>query len=127
MTAKFRDLESEPAKTEVAIEKVTTNVGILSDAWQMDRVERDAAEDLYELKLEESKNAIVRAFNAQVVSGKKSTNAFDGLATILSGTSTEATSTVDLSALDQAKSLDFADELGIMHRAVMSLISRFSS
>jgi len=119
MTAAFRALESEPAKTEVSIEKVTTNVGILADAWQMDRVERDAAEDLYELKLEESKNAIVRAFDAQVVSGKKGTNAFDGLATILSGTSTEATSAVDLSTLDQAKSLDFADELGNMLSVLM--------
>lgn len=112
-TAKFRALNEEPTESEVAIEKITTKPGILSSKWTMDRVAKAAANDLYELKVAESKNAIIRMFNKTLVSGDTATETkgFDGLDKALTGSSTEFTSAVDLTSLDKATALAFATEM----------------
>lgn len=113
MEAKFRALNSEPAKTKPEIERITTSVAILSDSWDMDRVAKDAADDLYALYLEESKNAIIRGFNKTVINGDTATDAdgFDGLDKAVKGTSTDMASKVDLSAVTKESALAFSEEM----------------
>lgn len=120
MTAAFRALGSEPAETEVKVEKVTTQVGILANSWKMDRVAKDAASDLYELHLQESKDAIIRKFNATIINGDttKEKNGFDGLAKAIKGSSTEFTSKVDLTTVTEATALSFAEEMDTMFAAL---------
>lgn len=112
-TAAFRALNEEPEASEVTIKKITTKPGILSSKWDMDRVAKAAAEDLYELKVAESKNAIVRGFNKALISGDTTVDAkgFDGLDKALKGSSTEFASAVDLTSLDKATALAFATEM----------------
>lgn len=120
-SAAFRALGAEPAKTAPVVEKKFTQVAILSDKWAMDRVAKDAASDLYELYLEESKNAIVRKFNATFFNGDVATeaNGFDGLAKCLKETSTEATSAVSLASVDQKTALAYMEELDTMISGLM--------
>ncbi len=115
-TATFRALNEEPTASEVAIERITTKPGILSSKWDMDRVAKAAAEDLYELKVAESKNAIIRSFNKTLIDGDTitETKGFDGLAKALDGSSTEFTSAVDLAALNKDAALAFATEMDTM-------------
>ena len=89
MEAKFRALNSEPAKTKPEIE------------------------DLYALYLEESKNAIIRGFNKTVINGDTDAEAdgFDGLDKAVKGTSTDMTSKVDLSSITKESALAFAEEM----------------
>lgn len=112
-TAGFRELNEEPTISEVSIERITTKPGILSSAWQMDRVAKKAAEDLYTLKVAESKNAIIRKFNTTMINGDTTSEkkGFDGLAKALKDSSTEFASKVDLSAIDKATALAFATEM----------------
>ena len=119
--AAFRALGAEPAETAPVVEKKSTAVGILSDKWTMDRVAKDAAGDLYELYLEESKNAIIRKFNSTFISGDtaKETNGFDGLAKALKGSSTEFTSKTDLTTVTQAAALAYMEELDTMLSGLM--------
>lgn len=119
-SASFRALNSEPTKTEPKIEKVTTSIGILSDSWDMDRVSYQAAPDLYTLYLKESKNAIIRKFNATVISGdtKKDANGFDGLDKAIKGSSTEFTSETDLSTVTEAAALAWAEEMDTLFSAL---------
>lgn len=121
MEAKFRALNEEPAKSKPEIERITTRIAILSDAWEMDRVARDAAPDLYETYLEESKNAIIRKFNSTVVGGDTETdaNGFDGLDKALKGTATDFTSNVDLSVIDKSSALAFAEEMDNLFSALV--------
>lgn len=113
MVAKFRALNTEPEKTKPEIERITTSVGILSDAWDMDRVTKQAAEDLYQLHIEGSKKAIIRAFNHAVINGDTTVeeNGFDGLNKAVTGSSTEIVSKVDLSTIDKDSALAFANEM----------------
>lgn len=121
MTAAFRALGEEPQETDMTFERITTNVGILSASFNLDRVAKDAAVDLYNQKLAELKNAILRAFNKQVVGGDKvsQTNGFDGLAKTLKGTATEFTSAVDMNTIDKASAMKFATEMDTMLSALM--------
>ena len=113
-SAAFRALNSEPAKNNAKVTKQTTQLAILSHAWEMDRVAKNAAEDLYELQLEESKNAIIRQFNNTLINGTGASNSFDGLNKAITGSSTDASSTTDLSTVDQAAALAYAEELDAM-------------
>lgn len=124
-TAHFRELNAEPTKSEVKVKKVTTKVSILSDAWNMDRVAKAAADDFYQLKVEESKNSIVRGFSKCVIQGDSAasntdteTNGFDGLDKILKGTSTEMTSAVDLTSVDKEGALAWAEEMDTLLSAL---------
>ena len=96
-SAAFRSLNEEPKASEV----------------KMDRVAKTAAEDLYELKVAESKNAIIRKFNAMLIAGDTATEekGFDGLAKALKDSSTEFTSAVALTALDQPTARALATEM----------------
>ncbi len=115
-TAAFRKIDVEPAVADVEIKKYTTKPGILSSAWQMDRVAKGAAEDIYELKVVESKNSIIRGFNKTLITGDTTVDAdgFDGLSKALTGSSTEFTSLVNLSTIDKDKALAFANEMDIL-------------
>lgn len=120
-TAAFRALNTEPAKSKVEIERVKTQVAILSDAWDMDRVAKDAAPDLYALNLEESKNAIVRKFTATVINGDTNVdeNGFDGLDKALKGSATEFSSETSLDAIDQATALAWCEEMDTVISALL--------
>lgn len=115
--AKFRDLNAEPDKSDAKMTQVTTNVAILSDAFDIDRVARQAADDIYQMKLEELKFSIIRGFNHAFINGDKAktsdktSSGFDGLSKILKGTSTEVTSAVDLSTVTKEAALAFSEEL----------------
>lgn len=121
-TAKFRALNEEPEVSNIKVEKVTTQPGILSSAWDIDRVAKAANEALYQEKLTEGKNAIIRGFGDAFINGKKAENSlgFDGLSTILKGTSTEMQSAVDLTAVTKESALAFASEMDDM----LSLLTR---
>lgn len=121
MQAKFRALNTEPADTKPEIERVTTQVAILSDSWKMDRVTKDAAEDLYQLYMEGSKNAIIRAFNATLINGDtdKDANGFDGLDKAIKDSSTDFTSKVDLTSIDKESALAFASEMDTLLSELM--------
>lgn len=122
MEAAFRAINTEPTKSKPEIERITTRVAILSDSWDMDRVTKDAAEDLYQLYLEESKNAIIRKFNKTVINGDTDTeeNGFDGLNKALTGSNTEFTSAVDLSVITMESALAFAEEMDVL----LSILTR---
>lgn len=115
-TAKFRALNAEPKISDVKVKKITTSPGILSDSWNMDRVAYAANNDLYLLKVTESKDAIIRAFGDAFINGDTETdaNGFDGLSKALTETSTEFTSAVDLSAITKDSALVFASEMDDM-------------
>lgn len=115
-TAKFRALNAEPEISDVKVKKITTQPGILSDSWNMDRVAYAANNDLYLLKVTESKDAIIRAFGDAFINGdtKTDANGFDGLSKALTETSTEFTSAVDLSAITKDSALVFASEMDDM-------------
>lgn len=120
MTAAFRAINTEPAVSEVKTKRITTKVGILSNSWSMDRVAKDAASDLYQLHLEESKNSIIRKFNATIINGDttKEAEGFDGLAKAIKGSSTEFTSAVDLTNITKESALVFAEEMDTMFSAL---------
>lgn len=120
-SAEFRALNEEPTASEVKIKKVTTKPGILSSKWDMDRVAKAAAEDLYELKVAESKNAIIRKFNKTLIAGDTATEekGFDGLDKALKGSTTEFASAIDLTALDKPTALAFATEMDTLLAALV--------
>lgn len=115
-TAAFRALNTEPEISDIAVEKITTQPGILSSAWDMDRVAMAANDDYYLEKLSECKNAIIRGFMDAFINGDTTAdaNGFDGLSKILTGTDTEVTSAVDVSSIDQSVALAFASEMDNM-------------
>ena len=121
MSAKFRKLNTEPTKSKPEIERIKTQVAILSDAWDMDRVTKDAAGDLYQLYLEESRDAIIRKFTMAVINGDTSVDedGFDGLDKAIKDSSTEFTSETDLSVVTQASALAFSEELDTMISALL--------
>lgn len=121
MQAAFRSLGEEPTKSAVEVERITTNIAILSAAFDMDRVAADAASDLLQLHIEECKNAIIRAFNKQLIGGDKTaeTKGFDGLAKALKGTKTEFTSAVDMAAITDDSAMAFAEEMDTMLSSLM--------
>lgn len=116
MEAKFRALNTEPTKTDSKEKAITVTPGILSGAFDIDRVAKAANESLYQEKLTELKNAIIRGFGNAFIKGDKTVdaNGFDGLSKALSGTSTELVSAVDLSAVTKDSALAFANEMDVM-------------
>lgn len=127
LTAAFRDLNAEPAASDLAFDRVTTTLAILSDKWSMDRVAQAAAPDLYEQYLTESKNAIVRAFTKEFINGAPKAAAggdpavlgFEGMAKLLAGGATEKTAAADISTVTQASALAFAEDLDGMLSSLM--------
>lgn len=112
-SAAFRALNAEPVVSEPAVERKKTQLGILGSTFSMDRVAKAAAEDLYEMRLEEAKNAVIRKFNATVINGDitKDANSFDGIAKAVKGTSTEVTSKTDIKVTTKEAALAYLEEL----------------
>lgn len=111
MTAAFRELNKEGAVSDPKTKHFTTECKILNDVWQMDRVAKDAADDEYQLKLEESKNAIIRKFNATLITGDSTKEGFDGLDKAIKGTATDITSETSLATVTEDAALAFTEEL----------------
>lgn len=111
--AKFRALNTEPQKSDIKTTPITVTPGILSGAFDIDRVAKDANENLYQEKLTELKNSIIRGFGNAFILGDKTVdaNGFDGLSKALTGTSTEFTSAVDISSITKDSALAFASEM----------------
>lgn len=111
MTAAFRELNKEGTVSDPKTKHFTTECKILNDVWQMDRVAKDAADDEYQLKLEESKNAIIRKFNATLITGDSAKEGFDGLDKAIKGTATDIASETSLTAVTEDAALAFTEEL----------------
>lgn len=120
--AKFRALNSEPEISDIKPKKITTSPGILSSAWNMDRVAKAANNALYLEKVKECKNAIIRGFGDSFINGDVTAdkNGFDGLSKILKDTSTEMESKVDLAIITKDSALAFAAEMD----ELLSLLTR---
>nr|DAJ92388.1 MAG TPA: major capsid protein [Caudoviricetes sp.] len=113
-SAAFRALGAEPVASEPTVEKKTTTLGILGSTFQMDRVAKAAADDLYEMYLEQAKDAVSRKFNASIFAPTKDANGFDGLAAALKTTSTEMTSKTDVKVTTKEAALAYLEELDTM-------------
>ena len=126
-TAEMRDLNKEFTANEAEVEKVTTQLGILGGAYKIDRVIAQATNgapvDQVLFQLQEKIDATKRLFNNNLINGTKSNNQYDGLAMALKDSSTECTSTVDISTFDKLKAnaIEFND---MFNRWIGKLIRR---
>lgn len=109
-TAGVRAINSEYTANEAKREKKTANAVIMGGAFQVDRVLQNTSGAIDELafQLEQKIKAVANEFHYLVINGKASGTAgagkpdgtFDGLAKMLSGTSNEIASEVDVSTAD---------------------------
>ena len=121
-TAAVRAINSEYTANEAKREKKTTSAIIMGGAFQVDRVIQDTSGAIDELvfQADEKIKATANFFTNCVINGTSAgsgagyvPNTFDGLKKLLAGTSTEYTSTADLTT---AENMDanynlFLDEL----------------
>ena len=121
-TAAVRQINSEYTANEAKREKKTTSAIIMGGSFQVDRVIQDTSGAIDELvfQADEKIKATANFFTNCVINGTSAgsgagyvTNTFDGLKKLLGGTSTEYTSTADLTT---AENMDanynlFLDEL----------------
>lgn len=114
-----RAVGSDYTANEATTERVVTNLAILGGSFEIDRVIAKASEGAYvdEVAFQTAKKvkATKNAFSNLIINGDKTSdvNAFDGLDKILTGSSTEFTSNVDLStsANVTANAAAFVDEI----------------
>lgn len=109
-TAGVRAINAEYTANEAKREKKTTQAVIMGGAFQVDRVLQNTSGAIDELafQLEQKIKAVANEFHYLVINGKASGTAgagkpdgtFDGLAKMLSGTSNEIASEVDVSTAD---------------------------
>lgn len=121
-TAAVRQINSEYTAGEAKREKKTTNAIIMGGSFQVDRVLQNTSGAVDELafQAEQKIKATANYFHNCVINGTSAAsgagyvvNTFDGLAKLLSGTSNEFTSGVDITtsaAMDSNKNA-FLDEL----------------
>ena len=121
-TAAVRAINSEYTANEAKREKKTTSAIIMGGSFKVDRVIQDTSGAIDELvfQADEKIKATANFFTNCVINGTSAgsgagyvTNTFDGLKKLLAGTSTEYTSTADLTS---AENMDanynlFLDEL----------------
>lgn len=121
-TAAVRQINAEYTPGEAKREKKTTSAIIMGGSFQVDRVIQDTSGAIDELvfQADEKIKATANFFTNCVINGTSAgsgagfaTNTFDGLKKLLAGTSTEYTSTADLTT---AENMDanynlFLDEL----------------
>ena len=121
-TAAVRSIGTEYTANEAKREKKTTSAIIMGGSFQVDRVIQDTSGAIDELvfQADEKIKATANFFTNCVINGTSAgsgagfvTNTFDGLKKLLTGTSTEYTSTADLTT---AENMDanynlFLDEL----------------
>lgn len=121
-TAAVRAINTEYAANEAKREKKTTQAIIMGGSFQVDRVIQNTSGVIDELafQAEQKVKATANFFHNCVINGTTAssgagyvTNTFDGLKKLLSGTSTEVTSEVDISsaALMDDNANAFLDEL----------------
>lgn len=122
-TAGVRAINAEYTANEAKREKKTTQAVIMGGAFQVDRVLQNTSGAIDELafQLEQKIKAVANEFHYLVINGKASGTAgagkpdgtFDGLAKMLSGTSNEIASEVDVStaALMTTNAQAFLDEV----------------
>lgn len=109
-TAGVRAINAEYAANEAKREKKTASAVIMGGAFQVDRVLQSTSGAVDELafQLEQKIKAVANEFHYLVINGKaagaagagKPDGTFDGLAKLLSGTSNEIGSEVDVSTAD---------------------------
>lgn len=128
-TAAVRAINSEYTAGEAKREKKTTNAIIMGGSFQVDRVLQNTSGAVDELafQAEQKIKATANHFHNLVINGTSASsgagfvpNTFDGLAKLLSGSSNEFASTVDITtsaAMDSNKNA-FLDELDGLLAAV---------
>lgn len=109
-TAGVRAINAEYTANEAKREKKTANAVIMGGAFQVDRVLQNTSGAVDELafQLEQKIKAVANEFHYLVINGKSAGTAgpgkpdgtFDGLAKMLTGTSNEIVSEVDVSTAD---------------------------
>ena len=108
-TAAVRQINSEYTANEAKREKKTTSAIIMGGSFQVDRVIQDTSGAIDELvfQADEKIKATANFFTNCVINGTSAgsgagyvTNTFDGLKKLLGGTSTEYTSTADLTTAE---------------------------
>lgn len=113
-TAGIRAINTEYTPDEAIREPKTTNAIIMGGSFQIDRVIQNTSGAIDEVafQAEEKVKATANEFHYNVINGTSSTS-FDGLSTLLTGSSTEVTSSVDLStsALMDTNANAFLDEV----------------
>lgn len=113
-TAAVRAINTEYTANEAKREKKTTEAVIMGGSFQVDRVIQNTSGAIDELafQAEEKIKATANLFHNYVINGQKSSS-FDGLSTLLAGSSTEVTSAVDLSTseLMDSNANAFLDEV----------------
>lgn len=128
-TAAVRAINTEYAPGEAKREKKTTNAIIMGGSFEVDRVLQNTSGAVDELafQAEQKVKATANFFHNCVINGTSASsgagyvvNTFDGLAKLLSGTSSEFTSNVDIttSANMDANKNAFLDELDGLLAAV---------
>ena len=114
-TAAVRTVNSEYVPGEAKREKKDTNAVIMGGSFQIDRVvaETAGAADEVAFQAEQKIKATANYFHNQVINGTKAGGSFDGLKTLLAGTSNEITSETSLatSAEVDANYNAFLDEM----------------
>lgn len=128
-TASTRSINSEYTANEAKRTKKTTNAIIMGGSFSIDRVLQNTSGAVDELafQLEQKIKATANYFHNLVINGQSGTtgtgyvnSTFDGLKKLLSGTSSEFTSSVDLTtsdAMDTNKNA-FLDELDAFVSAI---------
>lgn len=114
-TAAVREVNSEYTAGDAIREEKTANCAIIGGSFEVDRVLQNTSGAVDELafQAEQKIKATANTFHNLVINGKKATNKFDGIAELVKGSSTEVTSTVDISTaanMDANKNA-FLDEL----------------
>ena len=113
-TAAVRAINTEYTAGEALREKKISNAIIMGGSFEVDRVIQNTSGAIDELafQAEEKVKATANLFHYYAINGTSS-DSFDGLATLLSGSSTEVTTDVDLStsALMDSNANAFLDEV----------------
>ena len=135
-TAAVRQINNEYTPQEAIREEKTAKAAIMGGAFQIDRVIQSTSGAIDEMafQAEEKIKATANEFHNLAINGAKATS-FDGLKALLAGSSTEVTSTIDLStsatmdtnanafldALDEFMSLlDGTPDMLIMNRKLLA-------
>ena len=116
-TAAFRKVNAEYTPSEVKKQRETVDLKVFGGAFEIDRVIKDMGGIADEVQLQASQKvkAAQALFNDKVINGDSSANEdeFDGLNVMLTGTNTEANTSIDLSTSAAVTSnyMAFLDEL----------------
>ena len=98
-TAAIRQLNAEYTPSEAKREKKSADCIIMGGSFEIDRViaKTSGAVDEVAFQLDQKSKAVANLFNLKAIKGVEGTDGFDGLEVLLTGTSQEVVSTVDIS------------------------------